>query len=253
MMRNFVFVSTMILLAGFIRPIAEADVVTLSGTITYQGAYSGDTLWVAVIDTAQGEDVTFLAIQPFQVGSFPLNQPYSIDFDNASASAEVVVAALLDVDGGGVDNPSGADIVGWYAGAADPVLVSSALSQSGLDFALPRAEIQGTVTLAPGQDSAWIDITQDPQCVHAGFTRPPLEMKASGSYIMAGIYPGAWCVFAEGNIPPLYARVCYGDPTCVNPVLVTLTAAQVKTGVDFDFTGSAPVEESTWGRLKSRY
>jgi hypothetical protein len=239
---------------GLVATVANAAVITLSGTVHYQGAYSGDTLYVVVIDTTQAQDVTFLSLKAYAVGSPFLGQAYAIDFDNAAAPPEVIVAALLDVDGGGVQNVSGNDIVGWYAGAAAPTGISSADSQGGLDFDLPRAEIQGTITLAPGQTDAWIDVTQNPQCQHTGFNRPRTEITASGPYAIRGFYAGEWCISAEGNYPPsLFVRVCYGDPACVNPTLVSLTAAQVKTGVDLDLSAPVPAQGTSWGRLKSRY
>jgi hypothetical protein len=233
----------------------QAATVTFSGTVSYQGAYSGDTLYVAVLDTTQGQDVSFVSVHAYPVGSPPLSQPYSLDFDNSTTPATLLVAALLDVDGGGVDTVSGADVVGWYAGTATPTGVSSSSSHSGLDFALPRAEIQGTLTMAAGQSNAYLNVTVDPLCGFEGFNRPQLELNASGAYTMVGIYPGTYCATAYGffSVPPFFAQVCYGDPTCASPTLITLTATEVKTGVDFDFTSTVPVKESTWGRIKSRY
>jgi hypothetical protein len=233
-------------------PGANASIVTFTGSISYNGAYSGDTLYVAVIDTTQAQDVVFLDLKAYAVGSPPLNQPYSLSFDNATAPAEVIVAALLDVDGGGVDTVGQGDILGWYASAAVPTGVSSATSQSGLDFSLPEAEIEGTVTLAPGQAYAYIIVAQD--CGGGGFSRPSVEVTVSGSYAIRGLYAGTWCVFAYGFIPPFtFAGVCYGDPTCANPTPVTLTSTEVKTGVDLDFTAYVPTPNMTWGKLKAKY
>ena len=228
--------------------------VTLSGTVSYTGPYSGDTLYVAVIDTSADKDVSFLAVRAYPIGSPPLNQSYSVDFPSSSAPPYVIVAALLDVDGGGVDSVSGGDIVGWYAGSADPVGVASTTSQTGLDFALPRAEVQGTITLVSGQTEAWIEATQDPACRAIGFRRPPVNVTGTGPYSITGLYAGTWCIYAEANIPNTsFAHICYGDPNCVNPSTITLNEAQVRVGVDLDFTGHTPASSSSWGRLKSRY
>ena len=175
---------------------AGAATVTVSGTVTYQGSYSGDTLYVAVLDTTQGQDVVFLALKAYSAGSPPLSQPYSLSYDNASAPPEVIVAALLDVDGGGVDTVSGGDIVGWYPGAPTPTGVSSSTSHAGLNFALPRAEVSGTLTLAPGQ--SWANVVVATDCSGGTFTRPSVQFTSSGAYFMRGIYAGTWCVFAYG-------------------------------------------------------
>ena len=246
------------LFAGLIladSPSSAGDaLVTLSGTISYTGSHSGDTLYVAVIDTSASKDVSFLALRAYAIGLPPLNQPYSIDFPGSGAPPFVILAALLDVDGGGVDSVSGSDIVGWYAGSADPVGVSSSLSQSGLDFVLPRAEVHGTITLVAGQTEAWIEATQDPACRAIGFRRPPVKVTGSGPYSITGLYAGTWCVYAEANIPNTsFAHICYGDPNCVNPSTITLNEAQIRVGVDLDFTGHTPAFPLSWGRLKARY
>jgi hypothetical protein len=253
-MRRFGLLSAAMVLVGVtVASVAHASTVTITGTVSYNGAYSGDTLYVAALDTTQGQDVVFLDLKAYPVGSPPLSQPYSISFDNASAPPEVIVAALLDVDGGGVDSVSGGDILGWYDGHQEPLGVSSSTSHTGVNFALPQAEIEGTLTLAPGQ--SWANIVVATDCAGGTFTRPSLQLTSSGAYFIRGIYAGSWCVFAFGFIPPFtFAQVCYGDPTCANPSFVALTAAQKKTGIDLDFTANVPVRnKSTWGSLKAKY
>jgi hypothetical protein len=77
---------------------------------------------------------------------------------------------------------------------------------------------------------------------------------ASGAYSIVGIYPGTWCVSAEGNLPepPFFAQVCHGDPSCENPTLVTLGVGEVANGVDLDFN-AVPAQVTSWGLLKIRY
>jgi len=53
---------------------------------------------------------------------------------------------------------------------------------------------------------------------------------------------------AESNL-----RICYGDPACVSPTLITLSETEVRTGVDLDFTDAVPARSSTWGSVKARY
>jgi hypothetical protein len=230
-----------------------AEVVTFSGTVTYEGAYTGDTLFVAVVDTTGVEDVTLLALEGYAVGSPPLNQPYSLDFENAGAGAFVFVASFLDVDGGGVEDISGADVFGWYAGTAIPAAISSATSESGLDFPLARAEVHGTVTFAPDQVEAWVSMTDDPLCASEWF-RPRVYIAGPGPYSIIGVYPGTYCAYAEGyGVTWPHVRVCFGDDLCLNPTLITLTETQVQNGVDFDFTAVVPVHRVSWGGVKSRF
>jgi hypothetical protein len=228
-----------------------ASPVTLEGTVSYNGAYSADTLYVAAIDTAGGEDVNLLDLVGYAVGNSPLAQPYSVTFENTGVSPMVFIAAFLDVDGGGVNDISGADVFGWYGEQPEPTPVSSLASQGNLDFSLPRAEIHGTITLAAGQDEARIDISQDVTCGVEGL-RPGTYVFASGDYEIVGLYAGSYCLSARGNVMGIPVRVCYGDPSCSVPVEVTLTATQVRTGLDLDFTPTA-VEQVSWQNLKSLY
>jgi hypothetical protein len=164
-----------------------------------------------------------------------------------------MVASFLDVGGGGVDSLNGEDVFGWYGGGTSPTGITSAQSHSGLDFALPRAEIHGTLTFAPGQAEAWVDVSNDPLCALEGF-RPRHYQNASGPYAINGIYPGIYCVSAGGYVlsgPNL--RVCFGDPLCLSPNRVFLSENDVRNGIDLDFTAVAPVERTSWGMLKSRY
>jgi len=230
---------------------AGADIVTFSGTVSYQGTHSGDTLYVAVIDTVGPDDVTVLDLQAYEVGSPPFSQPYTLQFDNAAASPFLFVASFLDTDGGGVADVGGLDVFGWYDGNQSPAQVSSASSRSGLDFELPRAEIHGTITFAAGQAEARPDASPDPSCLLEGF-RPRPVVNSSGTYAIVGLYPGSYCVNADGSGDSGYLKVCYGDPSCASPTAVTLTGTEVRNGVDLDFS-VVPVLPSTWGRVKSRY
>jgi len=229
---------------------APAAPVTLSGTVSYQGTHSGDTLYVAVLDTTGVEDVTVLDIHSYAVGAPPFDQAYSLSFDNAGVASTVFIASILDVGGGGLD-VTGDDVFGWYAGAQTPTGIPSSSSASGLDFALPRAEIHGTVTFVAGQTGARIDVSPDALCLTEGF-RPRTDLSSPGSYAVVGIYPGTYCVKAEGETDSGTLYECYGDPDCQAPVTVTLGAMEVRTGIDFDFS-LVPVETVTWGGIKSRY
>lgn len=237
--------------AVWLAPGAGAAIVTFSGTVSYQGSYSGDTLYVGVLDTTGVEDVTVLSLQAFPVGPPPFNQSYSLDFDNASASPMLLVAAFLDVDGGGVGSITGEDVFGWYASTPEPTGISSASSQSGIDFELPRAEIHGTITFDSIQTQARPNVSPT-DCMTEGF-RPTEWVTSGGPYSIIGLYAGTYCVSADGSPTSGPMHICYGDVTCANPTLITLTATQVVTGVDLDFSGGAPVEALTWGRIKARY
>jgi hypothetical protein len=233
-------------------PSASAAPVTFSGTVSYDGAYSGDTLYVAVLDTTVGDDAQVLAIEAYAVGSPPFAQPYSLDFDNDGVAPTLVVASFLDVDGGGVEDISGADVLGWFAGSADPLPISSSASQNGLDFDLPRAEIRGTVTFAPGQVEAQLEISRTGLCDQSGFN-PPARLTSGGVYAIVGIYPGTYCLHGEGFGGSGDLWICYGDPSCVSPTPITLSATEVRTGIDLDFNDVVPVEGTSWGRIKGRF
>ena len=231
---------------------AGAAQVTFSGTVSYQGTYSGDSLYVAVLDTTGVEDVDILVIEAFSVGSPPFDQAFSLDFDNAGVGAMLIVASFLDVDGGGVDSLTGADVLGWYSGGSAPTGISSSTSQAGLDFDLPRAEIHGTITFAPGQIEANLTVSDDPVCATEGF-RPRVEITSPGAYSIIGIYAGTYCIKAEGSDGSGPLEVCFGDPSCESPTAVTLGSTEVRMGVDLDFTAIVPTAKTTWGRIKSRY
>ena len=229
--------------------VSAAD-VTFTGTVSYSGPYSGDTLFVAVLDTTGSDDAQVLDLVAYEVVSKPISQGYSLTFDNAGVSPTVVVASFLDVDGGGVSDISGADVFGWFPGAAEPVGVSSASSQTGLDFALPEAEIHGTLTFASGQTEAELELSSASDCLGGGF-RPPTRKFTDGAYSIVGIYAGSYCLQAFGFGTGAIA-ICYGDPNCVSPTTISLGPTQVVNGIDLDFN-LVPVEGTTWGRLKARY
>jgi len=232
---------------------ALAEVVTMSGTIHYDGPYSG-TLYVAAIDTTQADSAQFLGLQSYSPGSPPFDQPYSVSFDNATAPTDVIIAALLDVDGGGVDTVGQGDIIGWYNSEPIPTKVSTSSSHNGLHFDLPQAEVHGTVTFAPSQTGAIVVLATS--CSDEGaWGRPGIQLSESGTYSLKGIYAGTWCGLAIGtlSVPPFFNALCFGDPTCVNPTPITLTTTEVRTGIDFDFSGNVRVGNTTWGHLKSKY
>jgi len=232
---------------------ADAEVVTFSGTITYDGSYAADTLYVAVMDTSTaGEDPNFIATGAWAVGPAPFSQPFTLTFDNAAAP-NVIVAAALDVDGGGLAATGSGDIVGWYASTPDPALVPTSASRADLDFFLPRAEIRGTVTFAPDQVACYVSATPSADCQGDHFAPMP-EPDASGPYVILGLYAGTYCVGGEGFSTSFgWLEVCYGDPQCVSPTLVTVTGTQVVSGVDLDFSVVAADERTTWGAVKSAY
>ena len=253
-MRQFGVLSMLLMLvvAG-IAARAQAEIVTFTGTIHYEGPYSG-TLYVAAIDTTEADTAQFLGLQSYSPGSPPFDQAYSISFENATAPTEVIVAALLDVDGGGVDTVGQGDIIGWYDSQPVPTKVSTASSHNGLHFDLPQAEIHGTVTFAPGQTTAQVVMANS--CSGEGtWGRAGIQLTESGTYSIKGFYPGTFCGFAFGALstPPFFTAICFGDPTCVNPTPITLTQTEILTGIDFDFSGNVRAKHTTWGGLKTRY
>jgi len=228
---------------------AEAAVINFSGTVTYDGTHSGDSLYVAVLDTTGTEDVTLLGLEVIPVSAPPLLESYSIDFDNTGLTEPLLVAAFLDVDGGGIGAVTGADVFGWYPGVATPMGISPTASAVALNFGLPKAEIHGTLTFAGGQIEARVMASAD--CFTEGF-RPRADFASGGSYAIIGLYPGTYCISGDANgVKSLH--ICYGDLTCATPTLVTLTATEVRNGVDLDFSAVSPVDPLGWGSLKARY
>lgn len=228
------------------------EVVTFSGTVSQPGSAAGDSLYVAVLDTSGSDDVTLVALRSHAVPAPPFDQAYSLSFDNAGTPPTLLVVALLDVDGDGINSVSGEDLFGWYDGQSAPAAVSTSSSQSGLDFDLPQAAISGTVTMLPGQVQARIHFTPDVACGNEGF-RPNLDLFSGGPYTLNGIYPGTYCIRAYGELAGGYSLICYGDVECVSPTFITLGANEMRTGIDFDFNDLVPVDATSWGSLKSRY
>jgi hypothetical protein len=208
---------------------------------------------VGVIDTSSYEQYAILA---FDVGNSPLSQSFTFNLDNSLMPPVVWVAAFLDVDGGGTQNITGVDVLGWYASAPIVAEVSTATSRSGLDFALPTGEIHGTVTFVPGQDGAELWVTPHSQCLQGSLSHfgPPVKTTGTGPYAIIGVYAGTYCLFANGSgsIPGRYL-VCYGDYSCVDPTPVTIGQGEVRNGVNISFVDTSPAERTTWGTLKSRY
>lgn len=251
------FLASLLLTAaavGLFVPGAAAEIVSFSGTVTYTGSYAADTLYVAVLDTNQmNSDVAFLTVTAFPVGSPPLSQPYDLSFDNAQANGQLIVAAALDVDGGGLDTIGNGDVVGWYASTQDPALISPATSQTGLDFSLPLAEVHGTITFGVDQSTAWLDFPAGTDCGRGGF-RPTSDITVPGPYAVIGFYPGTYCLRGEGDRSGYgWFTICYGDPTCTNPTTITLTGSQVLTGVDMDYSAFTPTGKTSWGFVKGAY
>ena len=183
---------------------ARAANVTFSGTVSYSGTHAGNTLYVAVLDTSLAEeDVAILVIETYTPGTPPFSQPYSLTFDNTGVGSHVFVVALLDVDDSGLEEVSGIDIFGWYNGTTDPFAVSSAASLSGLNFALPRAELRGTLTFAPDQIDARISLVPTVLACSQDAFRPDYDITSAGPYASNGIYPGTYCVRA----PSTWGRV----------------------------------------------
>jgi hypothetical protein len=233
---------------------ATAEVVSFSGTVSYTGSYAADTLYVAIMDTnTVGDEPTFITAGAFPLGLPPFDQAFELSFDNALATGPLVVAAALDVDGGGLQSIAGGDIVGWYGSAPDPALVSPTASHADIDFWLPLAEIKGTVTFGPDQISASVNASPDANCQGASF-QPKLDMGSEGAYTILGLYPGTYCIRGEGQSASIgWISICYGDRFCASPTLVSVTTSQVVTGVDLDFSVITPNEETSWGTVKSSY
>ena len=246
-------VLALLFLACLVPVVATGASITLSGTVTYNGPYNADSLHVAVLDTT-GPDTRLYAVLSFDVGNSPVSQPYTFNLDNTLAPPVVWVAALLDVDGGGPDSIGTADVVGWYDSNPIPVELSTATSQSGLDFALPTGEIHGAVTFVPGQDGAEIWASAFSQCGRNGLSRPMVSIPATGPYAIIGLYAGTYCLHAYGwGTGPVPNVVCFGDFTCVDPTPVAVGEGEVVHGVNISFINPSPAERTTWGTLKSRY
>ncbi len=225
--------------------IGHAAPITFSGTVSYTGSYSVDSLYVVAVDINVSLVFGYVALP---AGPPPLSLPYAIDFDNAGAIHPLMLAAILDIDGSGFDPSSlagmipSANIVGWYASQANPTMVDVGSSQAGLDFFLPTAEIRGTFTFHDGQ--TWVDLYAQPM---GGFGRLA-HYDVAGPYELRGLYPGTWVAGAFG---PDFS-MCYGDPTCMNPTAIPLASGEIRTGIDFDFSTVA-VEGTSWGKVKSLY
>jgi hypothetical protein len=251
-----IFILGSVFLAMLLPAVVGGAPLTLSGTISYNGPYNGDSLFVAVIDTATGGDLGFVAVLGFDIGNSPVSQPYAFNLDSSAAPPTVWIAALLDVDGGGLDKKAGpADVLGWYGSAPIPTDVSTAGSQSGLDVTLPTGEIHGTVSFVPGQTGAEIFVSPQPFCMtQVKLTHPPVEVGAPGPYAVIGVYAGSYCLTALGyGVGPGPLVVCYGDYTCSSPHSVAVGEGEVVNGVDISFADPTPVDRTTWGRLKARY
>ena len=226
---------------------AAAATVGFSGTVTYMGSYTADSLYVAVVDTAGPRTIGYQALP---AGTPPLSIPFSIHFDNAGRIAPVLLAAFLDVDHSGFAADSldravtNGDVLGWYDGNPDPAFLDVGVSRIALDFALPTAEIHGNIVFATGQTSADIEAFSIPN----DWSRPALKIHSPGPYAIIGLYAGSWGVHGAGP----YGDLCYGDPACSSPTVVNLAAGEVRTGIDLDFRVTAVVPTS-WGRIKELY
>jgi len=235
------------LLAVLTASSAIAAPVSFSGTVTYAGSYTADSLYVAVVDTAGPATIAF---QVLPAGTPPLSIPFSIHFDNAGRTGPVLLAAVLDVDHTGFDPDSldgaitKADVLGWYAGNPDPAFLDASVSRTGLNFPLPTAEIHGDLVFAIGQ--TWADV--EAFSIPNDWSPPTQKVSAPGPYAIIGLYAGNWGVYGAGP----YGSLCYGDPACVQPTVLTLADGEVRAGIDLVFTETAAVPIS-WGRIKELY
>jgi hypothetical protein len=240
----------------FLTTAVDAVPVTFSGTVTYNGSYSADSFYVAVIDTTDNMDLLGYVALP--AGSPPFSLPYVVEFDNAWATIPLWLVALLDADSSGIDPDSldnaytNSDILGWYGSQPDPIMIPPDVSQSGLDFFLPTAEIHGTLTFGTEQTDTWVWARSEGGFETASFTYDAAG-HTSAPYELRGVYAGDWYVMGAADCGSAGDKtICYGDPTCQNPTLIHLNEGQVLVGIDFDFR-PCPVEETSWGRIKHLY
>ncbi len=235
-------VCQLVLLAAFA---GAAATITLSGNVSYDGVYeTASTLYVFIYDS---DDDVAVGTDSVAVGTPPFAVAYSFDFDNSLITGPAILGAVLDVDDSGYDPvnlSTSPDIVGWYAGAADPTFIDTGFSQTGLDFPLPTGEIRGNVIFAPGQTWATIMACSVPNM----WCPQEFDLISSGSYAIVGLYAGDFIVGGDGSL----GDICYGDPNCISPTVVSLAAGEVRTGIDLDFSVLAITAES-WGRIKAKY
>lgn len=232
--------------------------VTLSGQVTYDGSYdSAQSLYVILIDT---QTETLVCTDTLTVAGTPFVADYSLTFDNAGLSSEAGVFALLDVDnsGSGVDIDglgTPGDVIGyhgsWESGTYEPEFVSPSVSQTGLDFALPKAEIHGYATFVDSRAPVHIEA-----CSCPGHWCPwVFDLSSSGDYSLI-IYAGEW--FVRGVVGDYQDSYCYvgaggycdADPECT---ALTLDDETVLTGIDITIHVPSPIETQTWGRIKAGY
>lgn len=232
-------------LVMFTEGTGAAATITLSGNVSYDGVYdTANTLYVLIYDL---DDEMAIGTDSVAVGVPPFTVAYSFDFDNSAITGPAILAAVLDVDDSGYDpmNPSTSpDIVGWYAGALDPTFIDTGFSQTGLDFPLPTGEIRGNVIFAPSQTWATIMACSVPN----SWCPQEFDLASNGSYAIVGLYAGDWIVEGDSD----QGTLCYGDPNCVTPTVLSLTAGEVRTGVDLDFSILA-MDARSWGRIKAKY
>jgi hypothetical protein len=240
----------------FLTTAVDAAPVTFSGTVTYSGSYSADSLYVAVIDTTDNMDLLGYVALP--AGSPPFSLPYVVSFDNAGATIPLWLVALLDVDSSGIDPDSldgtytNPDILGWYGSQPDPIMIPADVSQSDLDFFLPTAEIHGTLIFGDGQTDTWVWARSPGGSETAAFTYDATGA-TSAPYELRGVYAGDWYVIGAADCGPgIDAVICYGDPTCISPTLLHVADGGTLSGIDLDFS-HCPVEETSWGRVKHLY
>jgi hypothetical protein len=73
-------------------------------------------------------------------------------------------------------------------------------------------------------------------------------LASNGSYAIVGLYAGDWIVEGDGD----QGTLCYGDPNCVTPTVLSLAVGEVRAGIDLDFSILA-VAARSWGRIKEKY
>jgi hypothetical protein len=76
-----------------------------------------------------------------------------------------------------------------------------------------------------------------------------LWIAGTGPYALLGLYAGSYFVMASGGP---FGEICYGDPTCSAPTILTLSNGQILTGIDLTFSTSEVAPES-WGSIKTLY